>query len=104
MTNPVDEYLESVAPTEKLADIHSRIGISKALIGGFRKAFTPDRLGTLAAQTGLVAGASMLIGAANRTVAAATKSSDFKAMLDVNPDLAQHHENDPKQFNQFYTS
>jgi hypothetical protein len=35
---------------------------------------------------------------------AATKQRDFRRMLSFNPDLQEHHERDPRMFNQMYSS
>ena len=60
---------------------------------------------TSAAVQGAVgAGAAGLGFGAVKLFQAATKARDFRKMLEFNPDLAQHHEADPKMFNQMYTS
>ena len=58
-----------------------------------------------AAAHGLVGAAGAGVGlGAMKLFQAATKARDFRQMLEYNPDLAQHHEADPKMFNQMYTS
>lgn len=58
--------------------------------------------GAAAAAAGsVVAGVGM---AAGRAYDALTKGRDFKEMLSFNPDLQEHHDRDPKMFNQMYTS
>jgi hypothetical protein len=101
MGNPVDEYIESVTPAEKQAGLgdYARVAMHSA-----REMLGPRQVGRLGMEVGMVAGASALLGAAGKAVAAATKSSDFKKMLNVNPDLVQMHAENPGQFNQFYTS
>ncbi len=86
MGNPVDEYIESVTPAEKQAGLgdYARVAMHSA-----REMLGPRQVGRLGMEVGMVAGASALLGAAGKAVAAATKSSDFKKMLNVNPDLVQ---------------
>jgi hypothetical protein len=57
-------------------------------------------MGTAAAAAA-VAGVSM---AATKMYNATTKLHDFKNMLKYNPDLVEHHQRDPKMFNQMYSS
>lgn len=96
MGNPVDDYL-----TEKQAFFG---GAAKGVAEGARKAFTPEGLGTLGAQALAVAGAGALIDSARKTYMAATKNQHFKKMLEVNPDLGETQQQDPKMFNQYYNS
>ncbi|WP_394831708.1 hypothetical protein LVJ94_34865 [Pendulispora rubella] len=74
-----------------------------------------DRAGRVAgsmgrALEGAAAGAAGTVGAAAITLAAAkifdaaTKARDFRRMLDENPDLQAHHDNDPRRFNVLYSS
>lgn len=101
MSNPIEEYLEHASTLEKKAGM---LDFGKGLLRGAGKAFGGEELGTLAMQTGAVAGVAALAGAARKAYGAATKSRDFKFMLEVNQDLAEHQANDPKMFNQFYNS
>jgi hypothetical protein len=96
MGNPVDEALEF--GSEKKAGFLDAIG------RGARGAFGGEEIGRLAVQTGAVAGVGVLASAARKAYSAATKSMDYKAMLDMNPDLAEHAAANPKQFNQYYSS
>lgn len=89
MSTPVDEFLEEFAPAEKTANFREQFG--KAMVGG---------LGAGAATAAIGAGAV----AAKALMNAATKSRSFRQMLDHNPDLHDHHQADPKRFNQMYTS
>jgi len=58
------------------------------------------------------AGATAIVGAGgaaaqlgmSKAYDAITKAQDFKLMLEHNPDLAEHHTNDPRTFNQLYSS
>lgn len=94
MSNPVDDYLEV---TEKKAFLE---GAAR----GARRAFSPEGLGMLAVQSLGVAGAGALIESARKTYMAATKNQHFKKMLEVNPDLGEAQQQDPKMFNQYYNS
>lgn len=96
MGNPIDEYLSH--GQEKQANF------GQAMARGATQAFSGEGLGKLVVQTGLVAGATALIGAARKAYGAATKSTDYRTMMDLNPDLGEHQERDPRMFNQHYTS
>lgn len=94
--NPVEEFLEvkTAAPAP----------------GAFRKALNamPGHFGAAAAGAG-AAGAVGLVGAGlgaavGGIMDAATKGSDFRAMLEHNEDLHEHHERDPKRFNLMFTT
>lgn len=91
MTTPIDEFLEEFgpAPQEKQANIREQFG--KAMISG---------LGAGAATAAIGAGAV----AAKALMNAATKSRSFRQMLEHNQDLVEHHQADPKRFNQMFTS
>lgn len=93
MSNPLEDFLEEYAPGEKVAFGFGEFagGIGKGVVQG---------LGAAAA-AGVVAGGGM---AAAKIYNAATKSRDFRNMLEFNPDLAAHHENNPRMFNQMYSS
>jgi hypothetical protein len=100
--NPIEEYLQ-----EKRAGFGSDFvsGLARPTGGGSGFASTLGSGISGAAALGL-AGAT--IGAAGRGVQrlydAATKSRDFKSMLEANPDLMQMQQEKPKQFNQMFTS
>lgn len=101
MSNPVDDYLESCPPMTKKADLG---GMARGMLRGARGAFSSPEIGKLLMQTGAVAGVTALAGAARKAYNAATKSTDYKMMLDVNPDLVESQQTDPKMFNQYYNS
>lgn len=96
MSNPVDEYL-----TEKKAFFGKTVG---DVATGAREAFSAKGLGTLGAQALAVAGVGMLLDSTRQTYMAATKNQHFKKMLEVNPDLGEAQQQDPKMFNQYYNS
>jgi len=93
MANPVEEFLL----------------VKQAL--GFREALTSPtakRLGG-AAGSALAAGAGAAafagaVGATEKLYLAATKSRDFRKMIEANPDLREHQSQDPAGFNRMFTS
>jgi hypothetical protein len=93
--NPVEEFL-----LEKRA-----LNLSGALQ---KAAPVARRVGETAGNAALAgAGAAAfagLTGAAGKLYMAATKSRDFKNMLEANPDLHEHLEQDPAGFNRLFTS
>lgn len=96
MTNPLNDFLEEFGQTKQagpIRDVVRNVGDSfgKALMVG---------AGTALAATA-VGGAALGASAIHR---AATKSRDFRNMMELNPDLRTFHEQDPKMFNQLYTS
>lgn len=102
MSNPVDEYLEIAPDLEKTAGPGSYV---KGVLSGAKGTFKdPTQVGNFLTQSAALAGAGMLVGAARKAYSAATKSSDFRAMLELNPDLNEHQEANPKRFNQYYNS
>ena len=101
MGNPLDDYLEHESGTEKTA-FFGRLG--RKILTGAGQATTMEGLGTLGMQMGMVAGAEMLVGAAQKAYAAATKNQHQKQMFAVNPDLVEAQKADPVMFNQYYSS
>jgi len=65
-------------------------------------------VGNTALNAGAGALATAAVGglavAAGKLYDAATKSRDFRRMLDANPDLAEHHAQNPGGMNQFFSS
>lgn len=101
MTNPLEEFLEEYAPTQEkiainMADVSQRAGEFAGNVGSGIAVGAGSMLAGAA-----VAGVGM---AAQKIYAAATKSRDFKRMLEHNPDLQEHHDRDPRMFNQMFTS
>jgi len=102
--NPIDAYL-----SEKNAGFFDSVGkgfkqeaqnFGTAGLGSelFRRGVgSALAVGGALATTTAAAGASKLYNAA-------TKSRDFKKMLDHNPDLAESHKENPKQFNQMFST
>jgi hypothetical protein len=99
MSNPVDDYIESCS--EKTAADPS---YGSQLAEGVGEAFGGRQTGRLLGAAGIVGGATLLVSAAHKAYMAATKSKHHKEMLEVNPDLAEHQQADPKMFNQHYNS
>ena len=95
MKNPIEEFLEE----------------KKANFGGLLREEAKN-IPSMAARglvhggvaAGLAAGASLVAGAASKMLDAATKARDFKAMLEHNPDLADYHAENPRMFNQMFSS
>lgn len=56
------------------------------------------------ATAGVSAGVSGMGVAASKIYDALTKKRDFNQMLELNPDLQEHHTADPKKFNQMFTT
>jgi hypothetical protein len=116
--NPLEEYLsekQAAGFFEGLRQgamhaVGAAIPVGKATPPG--AVFSPFRLGgTMAekAMGGAVAagGALALTGvgmAVQKVYDAATKSRDFRSMLENNPDLAEKHKESPKLFNQMFST
>lgn len=102
MKNPVETYLN-----EKTA-VSFGTGLSAGLRGSLRPGAVGYRIGRGAVNVGLAAtGAGAVAGATygvQKLYDAATKARDFRSMLDANPDLAQKHEEDPRVFNQMFST
>lgn len=101
MTNPLEEFLEEYVPTQEktaisMADVSQHAGDFAGSVGR----------GAALGAGSMIAGAAVAgVGmAAEKIYSAATKSRDFKRMLENNPDLQEHHERDPRMFNQMFTS
>jgi hypothetical protein len=61
--------------------------------------------GTLAVGGAVLGGTAAGIGAGvNQLLGAAQKRRDFKEMMELNPDLVEHHQTHPEFFNASYTS
>lgn len=92
MSDPLNDFLSEFGPKEKTALAPSPWGhASKGALGALGGAAVSAALG----------GAAM---AASHIYDAATKSRDFRNMLSYNQDLVEHHERDPRMFNQMFTS
>lgn len=102
MTNPLDEYLE--LRQEKTAGPGGTFLREMAQGANPASAFGGAEVGKLLTQTAVVGGVGALIGAARKAYSAATKTRDYKMMLEVNPDLSEAQAGDPKMFNQLYSS
>ena len=101
--NPVSEYL-----TTKQAgagDVARGFGSAMSQVGteGFGGDVARRALGSglAIAGTGLLALGGM---AAQKLFDAATKTRDFKTMLEYNPDLIERHEANPRFFNQAFST
>jgi hypothetical protein len=99
MCNPLEEFLEDYGK-EKSALSWEGVRRGAAYAGGrFGDALSLG--GATALSTAAIGGAVLGISALHD---AATKTRDFRSMMDMNPDLHQFQQQDPKMFNQMYTS
>lgn len=94
MSNPFDEFVQEFLPAgEKVAFGFGEAarGMAHGVAGGVG-----------------AAGAAAIVGvagiAAGKVYQAATKSRDFRGMLAYNQDLQEHHDRDPRVFNQMFSS
>jgi hypothetical protein len=98
MSNPVEEFLLT----------KQALGLN---LGGMRSALTSPtakRIGgaaVAAVGAGIgAAGFAGAVGATEKMYLAATKTRDFRQMLEANPDLRAHQQADPAGFNRMFTS
>lgn len=98
MTNPAEEFLK-----EKRA---FGMGGAASALKGAGRALAPlgqSAVGAIGAGAGAAAFMG-LVGGAGKLYSAATKSRDFRNMLEANPDLREHQQQDPAGFNRLFTS
>lgn len=100
--NPFDQYLKTKEAKQKKASAAGRF--ASGMTQGAKRVLDPSELGRIGTQAAVVGGAGLLVGAAQKTYLAITKKRDFDAMLQHNPDLAEHQAANPQQFNQHYSS
>jgi len=100
MSNPLEEFFEDYGKEKEAAFSWQSMREGAASAGG--------TFGNALLTGAATAGAAALIGggvaAAGAIHDAATKNRDFRSMMDINTDLHDHHKQDPKMFNQMYTS
>jgi hypothetical protein len=89
--NPLSDFLSEYGVQKEAAMPSPAARFGHAVVSGV----------SAAGAAGVVA--TMGLGA-HKAYDALTKSHDFKNMLSYNPDLKEHHERDPRMFNQMYTS
>lgn len=95
--NPVEEFLmEKKAFGSKLKGMAQKAAPVLGRMG--------EQAGTAALAGVGAAGFAGLVGAAGKLYDAATKTRDFNSMLEANPDLHSHLEQDPGGFNRMFTS
>lgn len=96
--NPVEEFLLE----KKALNMGSLRTMAQNAKPGLK------RVGEAAATAALTGGAAAafagLAGAAGKAYLAATKTRDFNNMMEANPDLRMHHEQDPAGFNRLFTA
>jgi hypothetical protein len=94
--NPIEEYFEK------------KSSFGADLLTGAKGAFSPQHLGGQLAGGGLaVAGtgaAALGALAVHKIYDAATKTRDFKSMLEYAPDVAEMHAENPQQVNQMFST
>lgn len=95
--NPLDAYL-----AEKTA------GRGADFLRGLGGAMTPEQAGKRFGEGALAVGGGLAAAgvglAAQKLHDAATKARDFRVMLEHNPDLAEKHEENPRLFNQAFST
>lgn len=99
MSNPLEEYCAAYDGEEKTA---GPLDFARQAMKA--EAFAPEQVGVLGKQMLGLAGAGAIAGAAKKLYMAATKNKHHREMLEVNPDLAEHQQSDPRMFNRHYTS
>ena len=98
--NPLEEYLTEKKATSFAAGLRSGLPHNAGAFGQMMgKGLAHGAAAGAAA--GVVAGGTVAV---QKLYDAATKARDFKAMLEHNPDLLQKQEEDPKRFNQSFTT
>ena len=103
--NPLEDYLQAKEASGGAEFMKGLRGSVSGMGGAYGAGSTLGRkaLGAGAAVAG--ASAATLAGLAlTKVYDAATKSRDFKSMLDENADLAQKYEEDPKTFNRMFST
>lgn len=95
--NPIEAYLKVKVSASFLQGLQAGSGFGNP--GRMGKAVGRGAAGAAGALA--VAGGAM---AAQGIYNAATKSRDFRAMLEENPDLAQRQQENPKLFNRMFTT
>jgi len=98
MSNPVEEYFELRKEGGYLGNVWK--GLTSAGTG----AQLGQDLRHGAMQTAMVVGSTLAIPAAQKVVGALRKRHDYNQMMDNDPELQGLKEDDPKFFNQSYTS
>lgn len=115
--NPLDEYLEEKQAAGFLSGLGGGIqrGLGAAIPSGhalphevFSGAAFGRTIGSAVGRGAMAAAGAAAIGlagaGAQKLYDAATKNRDFKRMLDLNPDLAERHQENPRMFNQMFST
>lgn len=96
MANPIDEFLLEKRALNLSGITNAAKGLSNSRAGG-----------AASVALGMGAGAAAFGGLAmggHKLYLAATKTRDFNSMMEANPDLKQHSQQDPAGFNRMFTS
>lgn len=92
MRNPIEDFVEEFGQEKTAIDWeHARETAGDAALSGL-------------ALSAFGMGMHGMGVAASKIYDAATKSRDFKSMMEFNQDLQEHHDRDPRMFNQMFTS
>lgn len=101
MGNPIEDFMQvKQAGQLSLPGMGRSAGEFARSTGGRIGAEIPKAIGGAVAGLGVAAAGA----AAGKIYEALTKRRDFKAMLEHNPQLADAHAQDPKGFNQLYST
>ena len=104
MSNPIDDYLGMRKTAAFGQGVLPGMGKYMSGIGGQVADSAVKSMGTGAGQLAVGAAAAGLGVAGMKVWRALRKRSDFKNMLEQNPDLAEFQEADPAKFNAHYNS
>ena len=108
MTNPVDEYLESVGTVKTAAAVPAwaaRGPYLSELKRGAMSALGGSNIGGQAAGLAVAATAAYALPrAAEKIYRAMTKGRDFRAMMEHDPGLHKWNDENPALFNRHFTS
>lgn len=95
MSNPLDEVLGMRKRAFNFLGAGFKEMAGRSMQEGAAQAVGQGAVGLAATGVGV---------AALKTYRAIRKRSDFKNMMQLNPDLSEHHESDPTKFNAHYNS
>jgi len=104
MSNPVEEYFELRKEAGFLSGLWKGVSGGAGATAVERGAQLGGDLRQGAMQTAMTVGAALAIPAAQKVVGALRKRHDYNKMMDHDPSLHDLKEQDPKFFNQSFTS
>ena len=97
--NAAAEYLAEKKAGGFMEGVRSGFGSSKSIGRSVGKGLVQGGMAAAGAM-----GVSALGVGAQQLFNAATKARDFRSMLEANPDLAEHHAENPRLFNQMFST